>query len=77
MIKSIHILQNSYTTRLSSEEDNEVNRDGRGSTEKALAEREMVRKPLPEPGADSRLPQAVPLTWKGKEKKPFSQYQMF
>jgi len=56
-------------TRLTSEEDNEVNRCGRGSTEKALVETEMVRKPLLEPDADSSLPQAVPLTCKGKGKK--------
>lgn len=58
-------------TRLALEEDNEVNRC-RGSTEKALVETEMVRKPLPEPGADSGLPQAVPFTQKGKEKNPHS-----
>lgn len=39
-------------TRLASEEDNEANRRGRGSAEKAPTEPEVVRKPLPEPGGD-------------------------
>lgn len=52
MIKRIRILQNSHTTRLASEEDDEVNRRGKGSAEKAPAETETVRKPLPEPDTD-------------------------
>lgn len=64
-------------TRLASEEDNEANRRGRGSAEKAPTEPEAVRKPLPEPGGDRvGCPKQFHLHRKEK-KKIFWQYQMF
>lgn len=49
-----------------------------GGTKKALVETGMIRKPLPEPGADSGLPEEVALIWKRKLKitQPFWQHQM-
>lgn len=43
----------SYVIKLALEVDNEVKRHGWGATEKALVEKETVRKALSESGADS------------------------
>lgn len=66
LIKSVCILQNSHTSRLALEEDNEVNRRSGGSTDKALVGTEMVRKLLP--GANSGVPKQFHLHRKEKKK---------